>query len=211
MTKSDLYEIWSRVPVDYYQKGVRRNPYQRIWHERKIRKAKSIIRDLKFKKVLDVGCASGFMLSQIAREFPNAKYFGIDAYDKAIEFANKKYSHINFKVGVAEKLPYKDESFDLIICYETMEHVTHPKVALLEMRRVLKKDGALILAMDSGSLLFRAVWFVWENTKGRVWQDAHLHPFHHEELEALIKRTKWKVRKKFFTHFGMEVVFVLQK
>lgn len=211
MTKSDLYEIWSRVPINYYQNGVKKNLYQRIWHQHKIAKAKSIIRSLKFKKVLDVGCASGFMLSQIAKEFPGAKYFGIDAYDRAIDFANQKYSGINFKVGIAEKLPYKDESFDLIICYETMEHMTYPKVALFEMRRVLKKNGALVLAMYSGSLLFRAVWLVWENTKGRVWQGAHLHPFHHKELERLVERAKWKVDQKFFTHFGMEVVFVLRK
>ena len=42
--------------------------------------------------------------------------------------------------------------------------------------------GVFILAMDSGSWLFRVVWFIWENTTGKVWKGAHLHPFNHEQL-----------------------------
>lgn len=207
----NLYKVWNQVPVTYYQKGVTHNLFQRLWHTQKISLAKKLLSQIKFKNCLDVGCASGYMISEVSRTFPNAKYFAIDIYDKAIEYAKKLYPHIEFKVASAAKLPFKNNSFDLILFYETIEHVQNPKECLAEMKRVLKKEGSLILTMDSGSWLFKLVWFVWENSKGQIWKRAHLHPFHHRELEQLIKDAGFKIKNKIFSFFGMEVTFVLSK
>lgn len=209
--KDPLYEVWDQVPVDYYQEGIKKSLLQNLWHTRKINLAKKLLSEKEFKKCLDVGCASGYMVSEISKHYPKAKYVGVDSYDKVVVHAKKNYPHINFKVANAEKLPFKKEEFDLLICYETIEHITNPLKALKEMKRVLKKNGTLILTMDSGSLLFRIVWYVWERTKGKVWQGAHLHPFHHEELGGIIKQAGFKVKQKIFSHLGMEVTFVLSK
>lgn len=211
MKNHRLYDIWNKVPVNYYQKGVKNNFLQRLWHTHKINLAKKLIGNIKFKTCLDVGCASGFMIGEIAKTYPTSLYFGIDVYDKAIISAKKNYPLIKFKTASAEKLPFKNNSFGLILFYETVEHVENPSACLKEIKRVLKKNGALILAMDSGSFLFRIVWFLWENTKGKVWKDAHLHPFHHKELEELIKKAGFKIDKKIFSFLGMEVTFVLRK
>lgn len=208
---SNLYKIWSQVPKDYYQKGIRTNLLQKIWHKNKINNAKQIIQNLVFRKCLDVGCASGYMISEIATEYPKATFFGVDVYDKAIKYARLKYPHIKFYLASAEKMPFKKNSFDLIISYETIEHVQDPQGFLSEIKGMLKKDGTFILAMDSGNLLFKIVWYVWENTTGKVWQGAHLNVFHHTQLEKLVKDLDFKVRKKIFTHFGMEIVLVLKK
>lgn len=207
----NLYKIWSQVPKDYYQKGIKKNLLQRIWHRNKIRHAKKIIQNLVFRKCLDVGCASGYMISEIATEYPKATFFGVDVYDKAIKYAKIKYPHINFYQTPAEKMSFKNSSFDLIISYETIEHVENPQDFLSEIKRMLKKDATFILAMDSGNLLFKIVWYFWENTTGKVWQGAHLNVFHHTQLEKLVKNLGFKVKKKMFTHFGMEVVLILKK
>lgn len=206
-----LYMVWDQVPVTYYQQGVKGNLFQYLWHSHKIRLARKILSKLKFNNCLDVGCASGYMVSRIATFFPNAKYFGVDVYDKAIEYAKKNYNNIEFKVSSADKLSFNNNSFDVILFYETIEHVENPKECLKEIIRVLKEDATLILTMDSGSLLFRIVWFIWENTKGRIWQGAHLHPFHHTQLEQLIQSSGFKIKDKIFSFFGMEVTFVLTK
>lgn len=208
MPDHKLSNIWNKVPTDYYQNGVKNNFFQWLWHTHKINLAKKIIGNLQFKNCLDVGCASGFMVSEIARSFP-AHYFGIDVYDKAITAAKISYPHIKFKVASAQKLPFKDNYFDLVLFYETIEHVEKPFECLKDIKRVLKKNGTLILTMDSGSLLFRIVWFVWENTRGKVWKNAHLHPFNHQELEKLIKKTGFKIKQKILSFFGMEVTFIL--
>lgn len=211
MKNHRLYSIWDKVPVTYYQSGVKNNFFQWLWHNKKISLAKKIIKDLKFENCLDVGCASGYMISEIAKIYPGKQFLGIDVYDKAIAYASSAYPHIEFKVASAEKLPFKDESFDLILCYETIEHVENPQKALEEAKRVLKKDGTVILTMDSGNILFRVVWWFWEKTKGQVWQNAHLHPFHHHELEKLILNNGFAVKKKILSFLGMEVTFILKR
>lgn len=211
MQSNKLYDVWNKIPTNYYQNGIKNNFFQWLWHTHKINLAKKIIRNLKFGNCLDVGCASGFMVSEISKSFPKAKYSGIDVYDKAIAAAQKNYPHIKFHIASADKLPFKKDSLDLILFYETIEHVENPLKCLNEIKRVLRKNGTLILTMDSGSLLFRIVWFCWENTKGRVWKKAHLHPFQHDELENLIKKAGFKIRKKIFSFLGMEVTFVLNR
>lgn len=211
MKNHKLYHIWNKVPADYYQEGVKDNFFQWLWHTHKITLAKKIIKNIDFLNCLDIGCASGFMTSEIYKAYPHARYWGVDIYDKAIEFAKKNYPHINFKKASATKLPFKDENFDLILCFETIEHVEDPKICLMEIKRILKKNGTAIITMDSGNLLFRIVWWFWEKTKGKVWQGAHLHPFHHNQLEKLIKSCGFKIKKKIFSFFGMEVTFILQK
>lgn len=209
--KLQQQEIWGKVPVDYYQKGTTSNFFQKIWHHFKLKSAKKILKNHQFNKCLDIGCASGYMLSKMALTYPYAKYFGLDVYNEAIKSAKIIYPNIEFQVGFAERLPFKNESFDLITFYETIEHVENPQLALKEIKRVLRKTGIAVIAMDSGSFLFRLVWLIWENTTGKVWKGAHLHPFHHSELEKLIKKSGLKIKEKFFTHLGMEVTFILVK
>lgn len=211
MRNHKLYHIWDKVPTDYYQRGVKENYLQWIWHTHKINLARKLIKSVNFKNCLDIGCASGFMISEICKTYPHARYFGIDVYDKAIQFARKNYPYINFKIASADKLPFKNNSFDLVLCFETIEHVEDPKTCLLGIKRILKRNGAFILTMDSGNILFRIVWWFWVRTTGRVWQDAHIHPFHHSQLEELIADSGFKIKKKILSFLGMEVTFVLNK
>lgn len=210
MKKKDFYKILSSVPPDYYQKGTKNNILQKYWHGTKINFALKILKRLSFRNCLEVGCASGYLISEVAKKHPEVRFHAVDVYEEAIKLAKRKYSNINFVVAEAEKLPFKNNQIDLILCYETIEHVRNPKKAMLEMKRVLKKNGKLILAMDSGSMMFRVIWFFWEKTYGRPWRHAHLNPFHHSDLENLVLKSGFKIADKYFTHFGLEIVFVLE-
>lgn len=212
MNKSKKIEdIWNQVPPDYYEKGVKQNILQRIWHTKKLSTFKEVIDGVKYKKILDVGCAGGTFTNNISSIFPQAKITGIDIYPRAIEYGKNKYPHINFILSDVHNLPFKNNTFDLIVCYETIEHIVNPLRALIEIKRVLKNDGSALIAMDSGSLLFRIVWYFWEKSKGRVWQDAHIHPYNHKELESLIKKAGFQITRRHFSHLGMEVSFLLKK
>lgn len=211
MRNKDFARILQSVPTDYYQKGTRKNPLQYLWHTQKINFCLKLLQTIQFKNCLDVGSASGFMISEISKKYPKVKFYGVDAYKEAINSAKKRYPHIMFKQAGAEKLPFKNNQFDLVICYETIEHVRNPQKAMSEIKRVLKKNGTTILAMDSGNLLFRLIWFFWEKTYGKAWKGAHLNAFHHKDLERLILESKFRFTGKHFTHFGLEVVYVLKK
>lgn len=203
-----LKKIINQVPVDYYDKG---NFLQKVWHSRKISSFEEIAKKRKYQKILDIGCAGGTLTQKMSQVLPNSQIIAIDIYQNAIKYAQQKYPNITFKIADAHKLPFRSKSFDLVVSYETIEHVVDPLKVFKEVFRVLKKDGHAIVAMDSGNWLFKIIWFFWENSKGKVWQGAHLHPFHHTQLEEIIKKSDFKILKKKFTHFGMEVTFILGK
>ena len=67
------------------------------------------------------------------------KLEGVDYLDTAIQIGRKIYPQFTLKQGNIYALPYKDNSFDLLICSEVLEHLEHPEEALKELHRVTKK------------------------------------------------------------------------
>lgn len=209
--KRKLKLIWQQLPVDYYDKGLSNNLFQKIWHKHKMNVLKNILPKGRVNKIIDIGCASGIITNYLTSIYPQADIVGMDVYQEIIRYAKTKHPNIKFIVGDAHKIPFSNDSYDLVLCYETIEHVINPMVVLHEIKRLVKKDGVVIIAMDSGNLLFRLIWFIWERTKGKVWRNAHLHPFSQNCLEQLIRDSDFKIKQKYFSHFGMEVIFILSK
>lgn len=215
MAKRKIHNhVIEQVPVDYYQKGVEKNIFQRIWHTNKLRVllqfVLSVNRENIFKRILDVGCASGWMISNIADAYPGAKCYGVDVYEKGIWYAKKLYPHISFLVEDAHGMHFATNTFDLVTCTEVLEHVDNPKEVLLEIKRVLKRDGVAFIELDSGSPLFSLSWFLWKKSTGRVWNDAHLHSFNVKKLERMIVSCGFKIvlKKKF--NLGMAMAFLIR-
>ncbi|MBI2598677.1 class I SAM-dependent methyltransferase [Candidatus Curtissbacteria bacterium] len=204
-----LKDIWAQVPPDYYDRG---NLLQKLWHTKKLSQVIKLLPKQKKNKtinILDIGCSSAVLTNEVSKALPKSRITGLDSYEEAIIFARAKYPHLKFVVADAHNLPFKDKTFDLIICTETLEHVINPKKALEEMKRVLKKDGRGIISMDSGSPLFHIIWYIWTKTKGKVWQNAHLHEFNSKLLEGLINGSGFKIQKKINSHLGMAVTFLV--
>lgn len=208
-----LEEIWQQVPPDYYQTGVRNNLFQRLWHIWKWHSMENLFKGLNTKplKILDIGCASGYLTSQIAAFFPTAEVFGVDSYKKAIEYGQRLYPNIKFKVADAHKLPFNNQTFDLVSCIETLEHLEAPEGAIREMQRLLKKDGKVLIGQDTDNLAFKIIWQIWTKSGGKVWNDSHIHPYGPTELERLIETCGLKLLKKKFSHLGLEVFFLAEK
>jgi len=207
--KRHLHVI-EQVPVDYYQKGIKRNILQRFWHKNKLAVVLSLIR-FKPKSILDVGCASGWFLSSLVERFPKARCCGIDIYSDGIKHAKKLYPRINLKVADAHKIPYASNTFDLVVCTEVLEHVTDPKSVLQEIKRVLKNKRNAIIELDSGSLLFSIVWFLWRKVNGKVWNDSHVYPFNLRKLSKMITDCGFEIINKKKFNLGMAMVFLIRK
>jgi ubiquinone/menaquinone biosynthesis C-methylase UbiE len=100
-----------------------------------------------YDNVLDVGCATGKFLNLV-----NAKNkIGIDVSGKVLIIAKKKHKKINFVIASAEFLPFKNEVFDLVTCFDVLEHVSNQKKVLLEIYRVAKKDCKVIITTPNPS------------------------------------------------------------
>jgi 2-polyprenyl-3-methyl-5-hydroxy-6-metoxy-1,4-benzoquinol methylase len=93
-------------------------------------------------KVLDVGCAFGFMLER----FPNSfEKFGIDISEYAVAEAKKRVPNASFQVaGTEDPLPFSENSFDVITCNDVLEHVESPRTALKNIHKALKSNGIFI-------------------------------------------------------------------
>ena len=96
-------------------------------------------------RLLDAGCGEGFLSKQIKEHFPGWKVIGLDGAEEAIDLARDFHKGIDFKVGSIYKLPFKDKSFDIVVCSEVLEHLDRPYDALRELKRVT--DGALLLTV----------------------------------------------------------------
>lgn len=212
-SSKELEEIWHQVPLDYYQKGVRKNILQKLWHMGKLKAVVNLTEKTNAlpENILDVGCASGWFLSKIHARYPKAKCAGIDTYKEAIDYGKRKYRKLKLFYADGHKVPFKKNSFDVIICTEVLEHVISPEKVLREIERVLTKDGIAIIEMDSGNFLFKAIWYWWTNLRRGVWRDSHIHAFNSVKLEKMIKDNGFSIVRRKVFNFTMAVAFLVKK
>jgi len=97
------------------------------------------IKKRKPESILDVGCGEGFTLLRLKREHIGDRLEGIEYLEEAIELGKKLDPTMVIKKGDIYKLPYKDNTFDLVLCTEVLEHLERPYDAVAELKRVSKK------------------------------------------------------------------------
>lgn len=132
------------------------------------------------KRILNVGCG--------------AETYGTDFVDFYPQRPEVKKCNID-----EEKLPYKDETFDIVYSKNVFEHLTKPGYALKEMTRVLKKGGKLILITDNANYW---VWAVgkthlggYENNPEGGEEDKHYSLFTEWHLKQHFEKVGLKVMK----------------
>jgi len=122
-------------------------------------------------KVLDAGAGEGALTRRLIQ-----MTFGVEACDLNPERFKLTAKECR-KVDLNEALPYSDESFDFVVCVETIEHLRDPWHAVSEFRRVLKKNGVLIITMPNilcipSRLLFLFVGEYSYFSHKRLWEEA---------------------------------------
>lgn len=103
---------------------------------------------VKGKRVLDAACGEGYGASIISETA--ARVIGIDISSEAIDHARSTYinENLSYQVASIENLPFENHSIDIVVSFETIEHVNEElqKSFLEEIKRVLKEDGLLIIS-----------------------------------------------------------------
>lgn len=116
--------------------------------------ASQFVRDL---SVVDLGCGSGYG-AKILHKRGAIKVCGYDASKPAIKFAQKNFSDYGDfrRANILNLYPIKDNSFEVALCSEVLEHVKEynkEMLALEEMKRVTKKGGLVIIGTPNSELL----------------------------------------------------------
>lgn len=124
--------------------------------------------DINYSDFLDVGCGTGYLIDMLSKK-KSADYNGLDLSPEMIKTAGKKLGGTaKLTVGSADKLPYPDESFDVVTCIQSFHHYPYPEKAMKEAFRVLRPGGRYILS-DTGfgglkQIVFNFVYLKLANT-----------------------------------------------
>src|SRR3989344_5076349 len=125
--------------TDNFRKHTGKNPLQKFLIGNFYKELISITKNLNISSVLDVGCGEGFTLNKLSENKIGKKLEGVDFQETAIEIGTKTHPHLALKQGNIYGLEYKDNTFDLVMATEVLEHLEDPKKGLLELIRVSKK------------------------------------------------------------------------
>jgi ubiquinone/menaquinone biosynthesis C-methylase UbiE len=159
------------VPGNHYDKHNSKNPVYRSLMKGFHDKIISTIKDTRATTILDVGCGEGYTTKEI-----NDNYLcvitGIDVSKTIIRKAKELHPEIAFTVGSAYRLPYPDNSYDLVIATEMLEHLQSPETAIIEMKRVSKKYVMITVPNEPlwriGNMARGAYIDSWGNTPGHL-------------------------------------------
>lgn len=145
------------------------------------------------KTVLDIACGDGYGAAMLARHA--AQVTGVDIDTPTVERARGKYvaDNLRFLQGSATDIPLDDDSVDLVISFETIEHLMEQDRMLYEIRRVLRPEGFLIISSPDK--------YEYSDVPG-YHNEFHLKELYRQEFEALLQ-------KHFSRHalLGQRVVF----
>ena len=130
------------------------------------------------KRVLDCACGEGYGTMLIAGNA--AEVTGIDVDSAAVLHATLRYAerpNLRFIQGSCAALPLADESVDLVISFETIEHIAQQDAMLAEFRRVLVPEGILVISSPNKP--------VYSGETGYV-NEYHVRELTREELKAML-------------------------
>lgn len=101
-------------------------------------------------RILDVGCGTGANLKMLAA---HGRAEGVDISPQAVDFCRERGLD-SVKLGAIEQLPYESGSFDLVTALDVVEHLDDDVAGLREIRRVLQRDGHLLLFVPAFMFLW---------------------------------------------------------
>jgi ubiquinone/menaquinone biosynthesis C-methylase UbiE len=147
--------------------------------------------------MLDVGCGEGRHIFGVMQDYPQMKCVGLDMDNASLNKAEEGYQYFEsisnagaeFIKGSAYSLPFPDESIDLIVCSEVLEHLHEYNDAVVEIHRVLKPGGKFYASVPA-SWPEKVCWSLskdYQNQPG-----GHLRIFNQLELVSEIKESGFK-------------------
>jgi len=223
--KPEEFKDWNERMVRKYDPDAfhhHPNPFIRFIEKKRVKAIFKMMRIHKEDYVLEVGCGAGNVIEKASR----GKLFGLDI---SLYILSKAKEKLNQKIYLlqadAQYLPFKDQVFKQIICSEVLEHLLDPSAGLLEIVRVLKTQGAVIISIPNESLinqiksilirlgifqrLFQRKGDYGEMPK-RMEDEWHLHTFKLEGWLDLFRKYFRVTRLKRIPFWGLPLRYVIR-
>jgi SAM-dependent methyltransferase len=134
------------------------------------------------KSFLEVGCGTGFVLSEIERSFPQLRLWGGEIHPAGLKCASPRLTNAKLMQMDARKIPFENE-IDVIGAFDVLEHVDDDELVLAQINKALHKGGGIILTVPQHPFL----WSSWDVTS------CHRRRYTRKELVTKLDRAGFKV------------------
>lgn len=154
--------------------------------------------------ILDIGCGS----SPIITYFPEA--IGVDIDEGKLGYMRTKIDNELIRMD-AHSLSFADNSFDLVLFIETIEHLSNPDKAMSEISRVLRNDGRAIIATpDNSKVLWRIIQWFYDKLMTGAYEEQHTSLFTRDGLIQAANRHNLSLAKMEYVG-GCDMVALFSK
>jgi len=182
-----IYEEAKPVSLEYYSYDVPANYYFNRKREKLIKSFIRKVISLNSINFLDVGCGDGYYLKFIEQNYKHVFSIGVDISSSQLKHAKRKIKvKSNLIVASATNLPFKDSSFEVVLCSEVVEHIPDVTSTLKELARVCKSK--LIISTPTLTAPFIRFELNIAKKLGRPgkWGKTHIREFKQNEFLSLL-------------------------
>ncbi len=145
VSETYYYKHETNLDTTNYRKHTSGNRLQRRLIDRFHARLTAIVKGLHPETILDVGCGEGFVAESFLRAMPAVSITGFDPYEPSVNAARLRNPRGTFQVADIYEIPFDDNAFDVVCCFEVLEHLHDAPVALTELARVAK--SAVVLSV----------------------------------------------------------------
>ena len=104
------------------------------------------------KKVLDIGCGSGFLLKMLKER--GKTIYGVEPNEKLVQFSRKQFGDLNIVKSPAEEIEALDIKVDTVVMMDVLEHIEDDRGQLRKISACLNEDGHLVIVVPAFRFLF---------------------------------------------------------
>lgn len=171
---------------------------RRYWDHRD-RIALSLLRAVD-KRILDVGCGEGITLERAIHAFPQRQITGIDIMPENVRICRERSLPVN--PGDVRKLGSPSGCLDAVLLMEVIEHLEEPQTAILEIRRVLR-PGGIVIVVYPNDRFFRLARVATLRIKEAKYDPGHVRQWTPGDLRVFLEQMDFVVTDSKVIPFGL--------
>jgi len=152
--------------------------------------------------VLDVACGTGEFENLLLTENSTLKIVGVDISAEMLAIAQEKcknYPQVSFHTASASALPFADNSFDVIVSASSFHYFNDPLAALIEMKRVLKPNGKVVILDWCKDYLFCKILDIIL----KIFDPAHQQCYTQKEFHSFLTSANFVISRATKVRFGL--------
>lgn len=162
---------------------------QHWWWEGRRQLVRQLITQKRPQKILDIGCGTGETLSFIKSLFPKSLVYGVDTSIRALNYSRAR-GHKKIYKSNALNLPFKDNTFDVILFLDVLEHIEKDVEAIKEAQKKLKKNGSIIITSPG-------LQFIWSKHDS---EQGHKRRYTRRRIQFIARESN--LRTSFVSYFN---------